>query len=91
MSTTTESEKAEAVHDVTPDEIAEGSRYTMVVQWSPEDGLFIVSVPELGDFVKTHGATPAEAVEMGAEVVAAVLGAHRRRGEPVPPPRFFGS
>ena len=75
----------------TEEELAEARRYTMVVQWSPVDNLFIVAVPELGDFAKTHGGTPAEAVEMGAEMVAAFLGADRARGRSVPPPRFFGS
>ena len=54
------------------------------------DWVFIVTVPELGN-VKTHSATPAEAVEMGAEMVATGLSALRALGEPVPPPRFFGS
>lgn len=88
MSATTDQDTA--VHDLTTEEVAEGSRYTMVVQWSPADGVFIATLPELGN-AHTHGATPAEAVEMGAEVAAAVLRARRRRGEPVPPPTFFAS
>jgi len=89
MSVTTEKAGATAVHDLTAEEITEGSRYTMVVQWSPADGVFIVTVPELGDGARTHGASPTEAVEMGAEMVATALHAYRRRGRPVPPPTFF--
>ena len=91
MSATTETTGAAAVHDLTAEEIAEGSRSTMVVQWSPVDEAFIVTVPELGDGARTHGATPAEAGEMGAEMVATALHAYRRRGRPVPPPTLFGA
>ena len=70
-------------------ELAEARRYSMLVQWSPEDGLWIVTVPELGN-AKTHGATPAEAVEMGADLVASYLDVCRAEGRPVPPPWFFG-
>ena len=70
------------------DELAEARRYTMIVQWSPEDDAFLITVPELDD-AHTHGATPTEAVEMGAELVASYLSFQRRRGEPVPQPRLF--
>ena len=72
------------------DELAEARRYSTLVQWSPEDDAWIVTVPELGD-AKTHGATLAEAVEMGADLVASYLDFCRRRGEPVPAPRLFGT
>ena len=72
------------------EELAEARRYSMLVQWSPEDEAWIVTVSELGD-AKTHGATPAEAVEMGADLVASYLDFCRRRGEPVPAPRLFGA
>ena len=75
---------------ITEEEMAEARRYSMLVQWSSEDGVWIVTVPEVGN-AKTHGGTPAEAVEMGAEMVAAYLGMRRRRGEPVPAPRLFGT
>jgi predicted RNase H-like HicB family nuclease len=70
-------------------ELAEARRYSMLVQWSPEDDAWIVTVPELGD-AKTHGATPAQAAEMGADLVATYLDYCRRHGEPVPEPRLFG-
>jgi predicted RNase H-like HicB family nuclease len=79
-------------HDPIPfsdEELAEARRYSMLVQWSPEDDAWIVTVPELGD-AKTHGVSPAEAVAMGADLVATYLDFCRRRGEPVPAPRLFG-
>lgn len=69
-------------------ELAEARRYSMLVQWSPEDDAFLVTVPELED-AHTHGATPAEAIEMGADLVASYLDFCRRRGEPAPAPRLF--
>ena len=74
----------------TEDELAEARRYSMLVQWSPEDDAFLVTVAEFGD-VHTHGATPAEAVEMGAELVATCLSALRARGRPIPSPRLFNN
>jgi len=88
MSATTEAVGTD--HPITEEELTEARRYTMVVQWSPADNLFIVTVPELGN-AKTHGATPAEAIAMGAELAATVVSAHRALNEPVPLPRFFGS
>jgi predicted RNase H-like HicB family nuclease len=72
------------------DELAEARRYSMLVQWSPGDDVWIVTVPEL-DGAKTHGTTPTEAVAMGADLVASYLDYCRRRGEPVPAPRLFGA
>ncbi len=72
----------------TEEELAEARRYSVVVQWSPADGVWIATLPEFGGR-HTHGATPAEAVEMGAELAALCLDVLRRSGEPIPPPRLF--
>lgn len=61
------------------DELAEARRYSMLVQWSEEDRLWIVTVPEIGGH-KTHGATPAEAIAMGTDLVASYLDACRTNG-----------
>ncbi len=76
--------------DLTPDELAEARRYSMLIEWSPEDDAYIVSVPELPN-VRTHGTTHQDAVEMGAEAIATYLFAMRGLGRPVPSPRFFGA
>jgi predicted RNase H-like HicB family nuclease len=70
------------------DELVEARRYSMLVQWSPADEAWIVTVPEIGN-ARTHGASPAEAVVMGADLVASYLDFCRRRNEEVPAPRFF--
>src|SRR5918996_4015960 len=53
----------------TDEELAEASRYEIVIHWSEEDQVYIASVPELTGVV-THGNTPAEAAENAVEVAA---------------------
>ncbi len=54
----------------------------------PGGDAYIVSIPELPN-VRTHGTTHQDAVEMGAEVITTYLWSLQRRGQPLPPPRFF--
>jgi antitoxin HicB len=60
-------------------------RYTLIIQWSDEDGCYIVSLPEWGQFASTHGRTIAEAAKHAAEVLELLLD-----GEASPPkPKLF--
>ena len=63
--------------------------YSMVIEWSDEDDAYIVSLPEWGDLVHTHGETYAEAVAMGEELLEGLIASRQRHGEPLPPPRVF--
>ena len=47
-------------------------RYAMVIEWSDEDELFLVSIPDFPG-AHTHGRTRAEAAEMGEEAIALLL------------------
>jgi len=58
-------------------------RYAMVIEWSDEDQLFLVSIPDFPG-AHTHGRTRAEAAAMGEEVIALLLD-----GEVKPPPPRF--
>ena len=58
-------------------------RYAMVIEWSDEDQLFLVSIPDFPG-AHTHGRTRAEAAAMGEEVIALLL-----HGEANPPPPRF--
>ncbi len=71
----------------TEDELAEARRYSVVVAWSPEDGVYLADVPEIAG-LRTHGATREEAVMMAEEATATALAAKRFFGRPVPAPRF---
>ena len=67
-----------------------GSRYTMVIEWDPEDGIFVVTVPELPG-CRTHGRTYEEAVQQAQDAIASWIEAARAEGEPVPAPRVAAS
>lgn len=71
--------------EITPEELAEASRYQIVITWSDEDHVFIAEVPELLG-VMTHGDTLAEAAEMAAESAALWLSAARHFGWTIPQP-----
>ncbi len=64
------------------------NRYSMLIQWSDEDGAYIVTVPELPGCV-THGATYEEALAHGREAVESWIEANRAWGRPIPAPRTF--
>lgn len=65
------------------------SQYSMIVQWSEEDQLFLVTIPEFSDRVImpcTHGKTREEAIRHGEEVVEMYLEAWQEEGESIPEP-----
>lgn len=66
----------------------EAARYSMVVEWSPEDRLYIARAPELPSCV-THGSTREEAVRQGHDAVASWLDTARARGTAIPAPREY--
>lgn len=80
-------EKAVDQEGFSPEELAEAGRYAIVIEWSSEDGAFIVSVPDMPG-LHTHGATREQAAMMGDDLIATVLASDRGRGLPSPLPRF---
>jgi predicted RNase H-like HicB family nuclease len=63
-------------------------KYTVIIQWSDEDEVYVVSLPEWGDFCKTHGATYEEAARNAQEVLELLMendGSNR----PSPSPKLF--
>lgn len=66
------------------------NRYSMMIQWSDEDQLFLVTIPEFADLVVmpcTYGKTREEAISKGEEVIEMYLEAWHAEGEPIPEPR----
>ena len=48
------------------------SQYSMMIQWSDEDQLFLVTIPEFAERVMmpcTHGNTREEAIHQGEQVI----------------------
>jgi len=65
------------------------NRYSMIIQWSDEDELFLITIPEFADLVMmpcTHGQTRDEAMRNGEEVIEMYLEAWKAEGEMIPAP-----
>jgi antitoxin HicB len=69
------------------------SHYSLVIQWSDEDQLYVVSFPEWEAtgryFLSAHGQTYAEAAQSGQEVLDEILAHADERGWPLPAPRTY--
>lgn len=68
------------------------NRYSMIVQWSDEDQLFLVTITEFADRVImpcTHGKTREEAIRHGEEVLEMYLEAWQEEGAPIPEPSIL--
>jgi predicted RNase H-like HicB family nuclease len=61
----------------------------MVIEWSEEDRVYVVSLPEWGELVHTHGETYEAALGKGKELIAGLVELRKERGEPLPKPRVF--
>ncbi|NJR52860.1 MAG: type II toxin-antitoxin system HicB family antitoxin [Leptolyngbyaceae cyanobacterium CSU_1_3] len=63
------------------------SRYSMVIQWSDEDELYLVHLPEFPwqHFV-THGKTYEEAAKQGEEVLETFIEMFQEEGKSLPEP-----
>lgn len=89
MSESTESlEHAEQSASVSP-------HYSLVIEWSDEDQLYIVSFPEweaTGVYVlHTHGKTYVEAAQSGQEVLSDMLALAQEQSMPIPAPQTYAS
>jgi len=71
--------------------VTEMHRYSIQIAWSDQNQLYVVSLPEWGDVVHTHGHTYHEALERGQELIEALIAARQQRGEALPEPRAFVS
>jgi antitoxin HicB len=72
---------------------AQARRYSMVIQWSDQDHIYVVSLPEWeqqgGLHGHTHGATYDEAVHMGEELLELLVESAVANGETLPEPRVY--
>ena len=57
--------------------------YSMVIQWSELDNVYIVTVPELSG-CRTHGETLEEAVQQGKDAIESWIDAMEAWGLPIP-------
>ena len=61
----------------------------MLIEWSVEDDLFVVSLPEWGPYAKTHGVTYEEAATAGREILEMLIENSVAQGRPLPEPRVL--
>lgn len=67
-------------------------RYSMMIEWSDLDGVYIVSLPEwerVGAMAHAHGVTYAEAAAKGEELISFLLHSALNDGENIPTPAGF--
>ena len=65
-------------------------QYSMVIQWSQEDRLFLVHLPEFPwQEIHTHGKTYEEAAKNGQEVIETFVEMLIEENKPLPEPRMF--
>jgi antitoxin HicB len=62
--------------------------YSMTIQWSEEDNLFLVTLPEFTDVMQpcTHGKTYIEAVNNAQDLIDSLIEIYQEDGQPVPQP-----
>lgn len=65
--------------------------YSMIIEWSDEDQVYIVSFPEWGDMTHTHGDSYEEAVRNGQEVLEDLVAIWHDEGRALPEPRVFAA
>ena len=66
--------------------------YSMTIEWSGENGVYIVSFPEweaAGHIAHTHGASYEEAVAHGREALELLIESARAMGAALPAARTF--
>jgi predicted RNase H-like HicB family nuclease len=60
-------------------------KYSLTIDWDPEDGIFVVTVPDLPG-CRTHGRTYEEAARNAQDAIESWLEAARADGQPAPEP-----
>jgi predicted RNase H-like HicB family nuclease len=73
--------------------MSEPCRYSMLIRWSEEDGVYVLTLPELARFTLgnpvTHGETYEEAARNGLEALRALVGSLEDDGFRLPEPDVY--
>jgi predicted RNase H-like HicB family nuclease len=59
-------------------------QYSILIQWSEIDQVYVVSLPEWGPFVHTHGKTYEEALQNAREVLEDLVYGYTEIGKALP-------
>ncbi len=66
------------------------TNYSMIIQWSDIDQIFVVTIPEFADRLRmpcTHGDTHEDAAQAGLELIETFLEIWQEEGQSIPEPR----
>ncbi|MEM9275087.1 MAG: type II toxin-antitoxin system HicB family antitoxin [Cyanobacteria bacterium P01_F01_bin.143] len=64
-------------------------KYQMIIQWSDEDNIYLVALPDFpGQTWSTHGETYEEAAKNGREVLELLIESYQERNLPLPEPNL---
>ncbi|NET55081.1 MAG: type II toxin-antitoxin system HicB family antitoxin [Symploca sp. SIO2E6] len=64
-------------------------KYSILIQWSDPDEAYVASLPEWGDYARTHGETYEEALENAKEVLEDLIYGYEQTGKPLPDPKIL--
>lgn len=64
-------------------------KYSILIQWSEEDNAYIASLPEWGQYARTHGNTYEEALQKAKEVLEDLMDSYHQDNQPLPPPQVL--
>ncbi len=62
-------------------------KYSILIQWSEEDQVYIALLPEWGKYAQTHGETYEEALKNAQEVLEDLVYGYEKIGRPLPESR----
>jgi antitoxin HicB len=69
--------------------VTDDAHSSVVIEWSDEDDVFVVSLPEWSRLIHTHGDTYEEALSNGKGLIQELIATRKERGQPLPLPRVF--
>ena len=62
-------------------------KYSILIQWSEADQAYVASLPEWGQYARTHGDTYEEALENAREVLEDLVYGYEQTGKSLPEPQ----
>ncbi|KPQ40460.1 MAG: type II toxin-antitoxin system HicB family antitoxin [Phormidium sp.] len=63
-------------------------KYSILIQWSEEDNCYLASLPEWGEFARTHGDTYEAALKNAKDVLEDLVFAYNEIDKPLPTPQI---
>ncbi len=68
----------------------EAKHYSMIIEWDPDDKIYVVTVPELPGCM-THGRTYEEAIQQGQDAIESWIMVAKELGRAIPAPKTFAA